>query len=376
MKYQAGLLYGFMGVLIGLLGGCGKDPPPHAVARAKKEQAIQKHRAEESRITTAPANTTDILEINNEIITLDDLLNEVAPILIRAAKDRAYAQYAALVDQTLQNLLRKKVQDSLLFQAAVKQVDEALSKRIEEVIDQELRERINKDFGGRQTRLEEYLAQQQRSLNDERNEIRRQIVIYRYLNDYVAKQVADPTRQELWDFYQQNLEEYTSEERRQLLLIDIPKENDPLAAHQNIEAALTELQAGTAFEEVARKYSRGLKAEQGGDWGLIREPLQGRYAPPSQRLFQMAAGQLSEIIETDEAYFLVKVGTIEAAQQRNFTEVQPELVRRYRDYQFEIYRVRRVQELLSQAIIHPDEAEFLAAAIAAAQSKYDYYRRK
>jgi parvulin-like peptidyl-prolyl isomerase len=96
--------------------------------------------------------------------------------------------------------------------------------------------------------------------------------------------------------------------------------------------------------------------------------MQGRYAQVSQTLFGLPEGAASDVIDTGDAYFIVKAGRVQPAQRRPFTEVQPELAERYRAARFASLRQQLLEKLLSQAVIEPDEGPFLQALVEAAPS--------
>ena len=109
--------------------------------------------------------------------------------------------------------------------------------------------------------------------------------------------------------------------------------------------------------------SLGLAAAEGGSWGHIKSPLHGRYAEPSAIFFKLAEGRSSGVVETDEAFFIVKAGDVIESETRPFVDVQAELVERFRNAQFEILRSAQVRALLEKAAIEPREDLFLRTVV-------------
>ncbi len=237
------------------------------------------------------------------------------------------------------------------------------NREVDHYVDQELKDRVTREFGGRQTRFEVHLASMGMTLEDAREKVRRRIVIVKYLQDHVVVRIADPTRQELLDYYNTNIESYTQQSSRELCMIDIPKGDDAQASRRAIEEARRRLDAGEDFREIARGLSRGIHAAEGGSWGHIKAPLHGRYAEPSAIFFKLDEGQTSGVVETDDAFFIVKAADVIESKTRLFVDVQPELVERYRDAQFEMFRREKVQELLDNASIEPRKDLFLATIV-------------
>ena len=109
--------------------------------------------------------------------------------------------------------------------------------------------------------------------------------------------------------------------------------------------------------------SRGIHAAEGGSWGHIKSPLQGRYAEPSAVFFKLDQGLASGVVETGDAFFIVKAGEVIESETRPFVDVQPELVLRYRNAQFDVLRSGKLRELFDKAAIEPREDLFLATLV-------------
>lgn len=310
-----------------------------------------------------PQGTSRILRVNDETLTVEDVLEPLMPALTQEAGKLPGAQRRRIVTERIQAELIAQVQDLLLHQQASKDLTEPMMNALDRYVDQEMKDRVNREFGGRQSRFEAHLASMRMTLDDARESSRRRIIIVKYLQDNVLPRIADPTRRELLDYYHANMDTYTQAERRELYLIDIPKGDDGDQARSEAEQARARLAAGDEFEHVARELSKGIHAADGGSWGHISSPLQGRYGDASNVFFSLGPNQTSDIIETDDAFFIVRVGRLNHASTRGFAEVQPELVERYRNAQFEVLRSEKVRSLLEEASIEPREDLFLRAAV-------------
>ncbi|MCZ6654020.1 MAG: peptidyl-prolyl cis-trans isomerase [Planctomycetota bacterium] len=312
---------------------------------------------------TAPAYPVSVLNINEESLTVEDVLEPLMPTLREQAAALPLEQLQRFVRERVQVELVTQVQNLLLHQEASKGITDQILGVVDRYVDQEIRDRVTREFGGRQTRFEVHLASMGMTLEDAREKVRRRIVIVKYLQDHVIVRIADPTRQELLDFYNTNIESYTQQSSRELCMIDIPKGDDAQASRTAIEEARSRLDAGEDFRDVARGLSLGIHAAEGGSWGHIKSPLHGRYAEPSAIFFKLDEGRSSGVVETDEAFFIVKAGDVIESETRPFVDVQPELVERYRNAQFEILRSEKVRELLEKAAIEPREDLFLRTVV-------------
>ena len=222
-------------------------------------------------------------------------------------------------------------------------------------------------------------------MEDDREGIRRELLISRWLQQTVVRRVTDPTRDELWNFYEERKESLSAPPRRRMLLVEIPilaelpKEvNAPTqeqlqearaAARAKAAQARSELLAGAEFAKVAMKYSKGLYAQAGGRWGWVtRDGVRERWAPAVKALFDLPAVDVpSEIVETPESCFIVQAAAIETARRSDFESIQPQLTQQFREAQFRRLVEEEVSELHDNAHIEPrDVGRFLRAVAAAA----------
>ncbi len=309
------------------------------------------------------------MRVNDEVITVEDVLEPLMPAVIEGAAALAPQQQRRYVAQKVQAELLAQVQNVLLYQEASKDVTDQMIQVLDRYVDQEIKDRVNREFGGRQTRFEAHLASMGMTIGDARDKVRRRIIIVKYLQDNILHKICDPTRRELLDYYYANIDSYTQPASRELFLIDIPKGDDAEGARAAIQRARSRLAEGEDFELVARGLSRGIHAAEGGQWGHVKSPLQGRYTQASTIFFELGEDQISDIVETADAFFIVKAGEVIQARTRVFAEVQPELVERYRNAQFEILRRERVRILLEKSAIEPREDLFLRAVVDSAMEQ-------
>ena len=321
-----------------------------------------------------------VMFINGDAITAEDVIRPVLDELKERAGVMPAQRYRQFLVDMLGARIRIEARDRLLYQEACKRVVEQEWERIDQYVDHQIRDVVNKEYQGRQTRYEKALARQGLSVEEDRERIRRQAVVQLYLTETVGRRVMTPTRRELWQYFQERKDDMTRPSRREMFLIEVTKNvpldavtaNDgskvPLDASTAIRLAKGELVAGASFDEVAKKYSTGVHASEGGRWGFVtRDSVRERWQLAVDALFGLAHGELSEVIETDDAYFIVKCGEIDAGLAADFEAMQPELIRSYREHQFNVLVEELVVELQAKATIQPrDLSRFLRAAVEAA----------
>ncbi|MBN1513542.1 MAG: peptidyl-prolyl cis-trans isomerase [Phycisphaerae bacterium] len=317
---------------------------------------------------TAPDDISpvSVMFINGETVTAEEILRPVRKELEERAAVMPLEPYQRYLVDAVGSRIRAEARERLLYQAASKDITEQEWEQFDKFVDTRVRETINEQHQGRQTRYEKSLADKGVSLEQDRQRLRRELVIQRYLYQNVGRRITNPTRRELWQYYQDHLDEMTRPARREMFLIEVPKdapleavtaangEKVQLDAKTAITMARSELIAGTEFAEVAQKYSAGLHAAEGGPWGMVaRDSVRERWQPAVDALFQLESGQVSDTIETDEAYFIVRCGKIDSGEPPDFETIQPQLVERYREAMFNRLVEELVADLHSRAVIQP-----------------------
>lgn len=144
--------------------------------------------------------------------------------------------------------------------------------------------------------------------------------------------------------YEAESQRFSLPERRRVRHILAEGEN----ARARIGEAAERLAAGEDFADVARAMSDdGGSAEEGGDLGWIER---GDMVPAfEEAAFAMDAGELSEPVESDFGWHLIRVDDAEQAGTRDFEdeEVQQQLLRIYRQREADV-AFREVYETVEQ----------------------------
>lgn len=105
-------------------------------------------------------------------------------------------------------------------------------------------------------------------------------------------------------------------------------------ARERAEALLAELRAGADFAEVARTHSEDPgSAANGGDLGWV-EP--GLMVPDFERAaFSLGKGELSEVVQTEFGFHIIKVSDIRGGSGAGFEELRDQVESAYRRFEAE-----------------------------------------
>jgi len=319
-----------------------------------KDRSVDKQRSSESTSPRTPtrrsaatvASDEDQLVIRDDVIRAEDFWIETREGLLAKARELRGDEFQKLVVEQSFRWINDKIADALLYHRAALRIDPKMEKRVDRFVDGEMRRVVTTEFDGVQRKFERYLESRGSSLKEERERRRRQLVIAAYLETEIKPKIAEPTRAELVAAFEANQEDWSKPARRRMSLIDIrdseflPKgsraptrEESRLAREKTREAARTvrsELDRGTPFDELAKKYSHGLHAEEGGSWGWVTlEGVRERFKPALQRLGTLQQGQVSQPVETSDGIFLVRCDELDPGFHPTFEAVQPRLEERH-----------------------------------------------
>lgn len=316
-----------------------------------------------------------VVVVGDQIINVTDVLDPIRQLLERAARELGPGAYGQRRNEIIRGAIIDAVSERLIWQEARLLINEQIEPQLKKSVDALEKRDINRDFDGRETRYEQYLATIGQTRERVRVAIRRKVVVNQYLRDKLLPMIAAPTKRELRKYYGTHPEEFSRRARRELLLIDIPirvfltRADEGIdakfqeargKAQAQIEAAEAELAAGEPFEDVARKYSHGIKKDQGGQWGMLSAEactLNDRWKPAWERLCRLEPGSRSEPFEASKAFFIVKVGRAEGGETTSFEEAQVSIKPRLREQRFARLRATFLQKRFDQSQVRQEELD-------------------
>ena len=140
------------------------------------------------------------------------------------------------------------------------------------------------------------------------------------------------TEDDLGTYYEAHKASYTKEESRRVshILVSISEERNEVAAKTKIDAILARLKDGGDFEALAREASDDPgSGAKGGDLG-VNAP--GIFVKPFEdMLYSLEKDQLSAPVLTQFGYHIIKVTDIEAAHTPALSEIREQIEEAYQD---------------------------------------------
>jgi peptidyl-prolyl cis-trans isomerase SurA len=204
-----------------------------------------------------------------KIITLEELRNELAPIIPRLrleskTPEEFNKKLEAATRQVLQNLI-----DRIIIVKAAKDKGLIIPKSY---LDQEYDDVINRDFGGDRGKFLKYLKDEGETARDYRKKIYERVAV-NVMRQQNRQAQAEVSPERIEAFYLKNKLRFYQEEAlhlRQIILTEKPGTTaEDLQAIAN--KVMLELDNGSNFSDLARKYSMDNRSRRGGDWGWIKK---------------------------------------------------------------------------------------------------------
>jgi parvulin-like peptidyl-prolyl isomerase len=128
---------------------------------------------------------------------------------------------------------------------------------------------------------------------------------------------------EIAKYYETHAESFQVPARYRLSEVVALKGEDPALARFKIASCQNQLENGASFEEVASSQSDAGSREFGGDLGEME--YGDLHAVIESAVKELSPGAVSQILETESAYFLIKVSEKIPARRKKIDEVKEEI---------------------------------------------------
>ena len=117
---------------------------------------------------------------------------------------------------------------------------------------------------------------------------------------------------------------------------------DKAKAKEKATELLGRLNKGEDFAALAKKHSDAPYADKGGDWGWVKRGT--LVSPLDETAAKLKPGEVSDLVETDDGYLIVKVAGVQPATRQSLAEARREI----RDRLMGEQRQRRRGELIAK----------------------------
>lgn len=243
------------------------------------------------------------IRVNNNTVSDEEIAAEEARITQHLATHVPPEQLEAMKE-----VMKKQAAESLINRVLLK---EAVETEDIGASDEELDERM--EMVKSKFESPEAYSQQLAGLGITQKELRSEMETSLRMEKLLQKHVGtieEPTEAEVESFYKENAERFKQPEMLRashILIRTEPQESDPEKSAKRLEAAklLGEIQKGADFGGLASQHSACPSKERGGDLGYFER---GRMVKPFEdAAFSLSAGEVSDLVETQFGYHIVKV---------------------------------------------------------------------
>lgn len=261
--------------------------------------------------------------VHDSVITYQEVEAFTAPAA--EVLRRQYRTQPDVYEKKLAETLNESLEQLLERQLIIRDFKAAGYNMPEAIIDDAVQERIRARYGDR-AKLTKSLQAQGTTYEKFRQQMRDQIIVEALRGKNVSSEIIiSPHKIETYYLVHQDEFKLEDEIKLRMIVLNKPSESEAAAVRQLAQEILGKIKEGAAFSEMAAVYSQGSQRNQGGDWGWVERKVLRKEL--SDVAFALKAGELSGVIETPEACYLMLVEEKRAAHVKPLGDVQEEIER-------------------------------------------------
>ena len=244
-----------------------------------------------------------VATVNSDIITLHELntsIKRVTGLSPRDLRQRDAEKYFGLRRAVLNTMINEKIAQQEIARLEIK----VTAKDIEESIEQ-----VKRENGLTQEELMQGLKAEGITLEEYKERIKKEIQRYRLVN-YEVKSKIVVTEEDVRRYYENHIDAYRAVHEVRLARIFLrardPDDAEEIARVRHLGSKLLQgLKQGHDFFEMAKKYSQGPTASEGGDLGWVAiNNLETRLR---NTISKLSPGEYTDLNPAPSGFQIVKV---------------------------------------------------------------------
>ena len=272
-----------------------------------------------------------VARVNNDIITRSQLDHSKATAEDEAkddCKDRCTPeQLKSLIEDNQKNALRNLIDQSLLVQRGKDMslvVEPEVIKQLDEI-------RIENKLTSMEA-LEQAVTAQGLNWEDFKNNISNGLMTKKVISEEVGSHI-NIDKDEVQKYYDAHKSDYVRPEQVVLRSIEVNTAGKDAAGvaelKKKAETALKRVKDGEDFGEIAKRYSDGATAKQGGYLGPYKR---GELSPQLEDVvFKMKKNDLTDVLETKQGFLIMQVMEHYDEGQQPLEKVENEIMNKLYD---------------------------------------------
>lgn len=276
--------------------------------------------------------------VGDEIITQGDIIKRAAVALKEAQARYQEKEFFEKMDEILKDTLDELINRKVLIKEAQKLfgTDEMQMKEVEKDLDSFMKGAV-KNVGSLSKYYEIAEAQGINPL-EKKNELKEDIMIDRIMKENVYNKVKVQPKL-LRRYYTENIDEFRQKKEvsmRQIMIKFSAHDHDKEKTLSLAQQIVKRLEKGEDFSALAKQYSDGPKAEEGGL--LSFEEVNEMRKDLRDAVYQLKDNERSGILASPVGYHIFKMELIKPEKVQEFEEVQEEIYKKI--YREEISRLK------------------------------------
>jgi len=239
--------------------------------------------------------------VNHDVITFSQVRELVGPAEAQARRELRGEALPAKIKEIRLRAINDLIDRQLILQEFNKNKFNIPDHFIEDRIGTIVRE----EFGGDRAAFVRTLQAQGYSFEKFKNLEREKMIVQAMRTQNVKSDVIIPEPR-IQEYYQKNRSEFSEDDQIKLRMIAIRKAEDGSESRRAmVEEIRSKIVEGAEFQDLARMYSEDSTQDQGGDWGWINRRTLNESL--SKVAFGLKPGQVSQIIDLGNSYYLLQV---------------------------------------------------------------------
>ena len=260
-----------------------------------------------------------VVVVNSEIITQREVDVLLAPVYAQFRNMYKGEDLIKKLEEVRERILKQLIEDRLILSEAKKQNISVEEKDIDSRID-DVKKRV-----GSQRDLEKMLIEQNLTMREMRDRFKEKIMIRKLIDQKIGARIII-TPIEVKNYYNEHKDDFLQPEEiklRSILIKPKQEQGGDAGALQLARDILKRLREGCDFESLAREYSVGPGASEGGLMGYVKK---GDLMPQIEGIvFNLKEGEITGIIQSSLGYHIFKVDEKKERRVKDLSEVRQDV---------------------------------------------------
>ncbi len=260
--------------------------------------------------------------VGAEVILMSEVMENVAPLAQQLRQEAtSEAAFDTEIRRAVADSLDQAIESKILYRQA-----QLAGMQVEDFMVEQRLDEVKKRYPS-EAAFQDVLRESGESMSDVRVRLRQQIMAvsmgFQKRRD-LEKQVAI-SEAEVQQYYRDHVEEFQRKERVLLrrIFLNATSDEERSRARARLSALKEELDLGASFGELAKRYSNGPEAEEGGRVGWVERG--DLVVALEDAAFGLQTGQTSAIIDTEFGCVLLSIEDREEAGVATLDEVRTEI---------------------------------------------------